>query len=72
VAELLDAAEQRWPEITDRRLLLLRLAEEGHNAMASAEETRGAQERHARLTSALERIPSLVDRELLLSDRAWS
>lgn len=68
--ELLDAAAQRWPEITDRKALLLRLAEEGQPpARRRAARHRGAR-RRARV--ALERIPSLVDTERLLSDRAWS
>lgn len=70
--ELLDAAQQRWPEIADRKQLLIRLAEEGHNALGAVEEELGAEERRERVTVALERIPSLVDSELLLSDRAWS
>lgn len=70
--ELLDAAQQRWPEIADRKQLLLRLAQEGHNALGLADQQLGAEERRERAEVALERIPSLVDGELLLSDRAWS
>jgi hypothetical protein len=36
----LDAAQRRWPEVRDRKELLLRLAEAGRNAIA-----REAQER---------------------------
>jgi len=68
----LDAAQQRWPEITDRKALLLRLAEEGHNTLEFGDEQLATEERHKRARAALERIPSLVDAELLLSDRAWS
>ncbi len=70
--ELLDAAQRRWPEIHDRKALLLRLAEEGHNTLELGEEQLAAEERHERARAALGRIPSLVDTELLLSDRAWS
>jgi hypothetical protein len=70
--ELLDAAQRRWPEITDRKALLLRLAEEGHDTLELADEQLAAEERHERAQVALERIASLVDTELLLSDRAWS
>lgn len=72
VQELLDAAQRRWPAISDRKLLLLRLAEEGHDALDSENEQLAAEERRKRAHAALERIPSLVDTELLLSDRAWS
>lgn len=70
--ELLDAAQQRWPETTDRKVLLLRLAEEGHHILESGDEQLATEERRGRARVALERIPSLIDAELLLSDRAWS
>ncbi len=70
--ELLDAAAQRWPEITDRKALLLRLAEEGQGTLQFGDEQLATEERRKRARVALERIPSLVDTELLLSDRAWS
>jgi hypothetical protein len=69
---LLDAAQETWPETTDRKVLLLRLVEQGHEALESREEELAAEERCARARTALERIPSLVDREVLLSDRAWN
>jgi hypothetical protein len=72
LGELLDAAQRRWPEITDRKALLLRLVEQGHESLALDDEDLAAEERRQRAQGALERIPSLVDAELLLSDRAWS
>jgi hypothetical protein len=69
---LLDAAQLQWPEITDRKMLLLRLAEEGGNALGLDGRELEAEERRVRARAALERLPSLVDAELLLSDRAWS
>ena len=39
LSELLDAAQRRWPEVTDRKALLLLLAEAGGTAIA-AETTR--------------------------------
>ncbi len=71
LAALLDAAQRRWPEVTQRKLLLLRLAEEGHRALSRTEEQLQADEGQALMIQALQRIPSLVDRELLLSDQAW-
>lgn len=69
--ELLDAAQERWPDITDRKTLLLKLAEEGHSTNESSDEQRETEERRQRTRAALRRIPRLVDIELLLSDRAW-
>lgn len=69
---LLDAAQRRWPQIADRKELLLRLAREGHDALELGDRELAGQERRERAQVALERIPSMVDPELLLSDRAWS
>src|SRR5437870_2963195 len=68
--EVLDAAQRRWPEITNRKALLLRLVEQGHESLGLEEHA--AEERHKRAQLALARIPSLVDAELLLSDQAWT
>ena len=69
---LLDAAQRRCPEIADRKALLLRLAEEGGSALGLDSRVLAADERRARIATALERVPSLVDEEALLSDRAWA
>lgn len=69
--ELLNAAARRWPEITDRKELLLRLAREGHDALMLGELSRSADQRREQALAALRRIPALVDTDLLLSDRAW-
>lgn len=71
VRELIDDAQRRWPEIRDRKELLLRLARTGHDALhldrAEAEASRQRKLQH----SALRRLSGLVDTEYLLSDRAW-
>ena len=72
LAELLDAAARRWPEVADRKQLLLRLAEQGHEALVDTDLQSDEHERRQRLREALRRIPSLVDRELLLADHAWT
>ena len=69
--ELLNAAARRWPETTDRKELLLRLAREGHDSLQLGELNRSADQRCRQARTALERIPALVDADLLLSDRAW-
>ena len=68
---LLDAAQRRWPEISDRKTLLLRLAEEGGNALGLHAERVDVTERRERQQATLKRLRSLVDAELLLSDAAW-
>jgi uncharacterized protein YecT (DUF1311 family) len=68
---LLDAAQRRWPEISDRKALLLRLAEEGGSALGFEAERIDVEERRERMQAALKRLRSLVDVELLLSDSAW-
>jgi hypothetical protein len=70
--ELLDAAQARWPEVADRKKLLLMLAEEGHNALALGDRALTSEQRHERAQVALARIRPLVDPELLLSDQAWT
>ncbi len=72
LAELLDAAARRWPDVVERKQLLLRLAEEGHHALAGAELATATHDRRGRIALALDRIPSLVDVDRLLSDEAWS
>jgi hypothetical protein len=43
LTELLDAAQRRWPDVTDRKVLLLRLAEVGGESIsAEAAERRAA------------------------------
>lgn len=72
LAELLDAAAHRWPDVADRKQLLLRLAEEGHQALAGVDLAVDVHERRRRAGEALERIPSLVDTAVLLADKAWT
>lgn len=40
VSELLDEAQRRWPEVSDRKELLLRLAEAGREAIERDGEAR--------------------------------
>lgn len=68
----MDAAQERWPEIADRKQLLLKLAQEGHDALELGVRELEGEERRERAKVALARIPSLVDSDLLLSEQAWS
>lgn len=42
LSALLDMAQRRWPEVTDRKALLLRLAQAGGEAIATAAAERRA------------------------------
>jgi len=71
LAAMLDDAHRRWPEVSDRKQLLLRLAAEGHTAV-SGELVRVDEEAHReRQHHAFARIRELVDTEALLADAAW-
>jgi hypothetical protein len=69
--EMLDLAESRWPEVGDRRQLLLRLAALGAQHVAEELADTSASVRRERQHMALRRGKELVDVELLLSDAAW-
>ena len=68
--DLLDAAGRRWPDISDRKELLLRLAEEGANALG-LDPREPDEDRRERTRAALKRLRTLVDTDRLLSDEAW-
>jgi len=68
-AQLLDLAQLAWPEITNRRQLLLRLTEIGGAALRV--ELDGRAHREARQRRDLEHGPKLVDVDVLLGDDAW-
>jgi len=69
--EMLDLARRRWPEIEDRRQLLLRLAGAGAERIASELDAAAAELRRERQRRAMARAPDLVDTETLLTDLAW-
>ncbi|HWH12532.1 MAG TPA: hypothetical protein VG165_15515 [Solirubrobacteraceae bacterium] len=66
-----DLAAERWPDVGDRRQLLLRLATAGRDAVAPEVQRRA----HGRLRelqlAALGRAAELVDVDVLLGDEAW-
>jgi hypothetical protein len=63
---LLDDAQRHWPEVADRKELLLRLAQTGHDSLRL-----GEVEIEQRRRRVLKRLPALLDLDVLLSDRAW-
>jgi hypothetical protein len=71
VSDLLDDAQLRWPEIGDRKELLLRLVRAGHDSLhldrAKAEEG----ERRERQRAALANLQRTVDWGAIRDDQAW-
>ena len=71
VRQMLDLARQRWPEVSDRRQLLLRLAATGRDVIAADVARDDRQDRGERQRAALGRAGELVDVDVLLADTAW-
>jgi hypothetical protein len=69
--ELLDDAQRQWPDVEDRKELLLRLARAGHEALRLDRAELAAYERRELQRSALEHLRVLVDMDTLLTDQAW-
>jgi len=69
---MLDTAQRRWPEVGDRRQLLLRLAAAGLDAIAVDIDAEEHRRRRQRQRDALARAPELVDADALLADAAWT
>lgn len=68
-SDLLDLAQRAWPDVTDRRQLLLRLTEVGGEALAAT--LAADDQRRERQRVGLERAARLVDVDALLSDAPW-
>lgn len=68
---MLDLAERAWPDVRDRKELLMRLAACGREIVASRLATDDVGARRERQRAALRRAGGLVDAELLLNDAAW-
>jgi CHASE2 domain-containing sensor protein len=71
VSAMLDLAQRRWPDVHDRRELLLRLAAAGRDAIAVDVDSSEREERRRRQQAALGRAAQLVDADELLTDAAW-
>ncbi|HXB65553.1 MAG TPA: hypothetical protein VNV42_11835 [Solirubrobacteraceae bacterium] len=71
VRELLDDAQRQWPGVGNRKELLLRLAQAGHDALGLDRAEAEASRRRERQRAALMELPKLVDVDALLSDSAW-
>jgi hypothetical protein len=71
VREMLDLAQRRWPDVRDRRQLLLRLAGAGRDRVAAELEASSLERQSERQRAALRRGKDLVDADVLLSNAAW-
>jgi hypothetical protein len=69
--DMLDLAQRRWPEVNDRRQLLLLLTAAGHAVIASDLSAEAGAQQRRRQREALSRADELVDVDVLLSDAAW-
>jgi hypothetical protein len=71
IAVMLDVAHRRWPDVDDRKELLVRLAATGRDAIAPEVEDGAREQRRQRQLEALSRSAELVDVDALLGDTAW-
>ncbi|WP_028064992.1 hypothetical protein [Solirubrobacter soli] len=71
ITAMLDVAQRRWPDVTDRKELLVRLAAIGLDAIASEVDAHAREERRRRQLDAMRRAAELVDVDALLADTAW-
>jgi hypothetical protein len=71
VREMLDLAHRAWPDVADRKELLLRLAAEGRDALQKQLDDDNRVRRRADQDEAMNRAATLMDIDLLLTDAAW-
>lgn len=68
---MLDLARRAWPDIAERKELLLLLAGEGRDAVKQRLDEADGADRRAAQRDALERAGTMLDIEALLGDSAW-
>jgi hypothetical protein len=71
VSDLLDDAQRQWPEVGNRKELLLRLAQAGHDALGLDRAEAEASRRRERQRTALVELQRLVDWDAISDDQAW-
>ena len=71
MAAMLDVAQRRWPDVEDRKELLVRLASAGRDAIADDVDAAQQERRRQRQRDALARAERLLDTDALLADAAW-
>ncbi|HEV7161909.1 MAG TPA: hypothetical protein VGN25_01510 [Solirubrobacteraceae bacterium] len=72
VSDLLDDAQSQWPEVRDRKELLLRLAQAGHESLHLERAESEANMRRERQRVALARLQVAVDWDTVRDDQAWA
>jgi hypothetical protein len=70
-AAMLDRAQQAWPDVDDRKELLLRLAALGRDTLAARDAELARHQRRAAQRDALTHASARVDVGMLLGDEAW-
>jgi hypothetical protein len=68
---LLDDAQRRWPEISNRKELLLRLARTGHELLRLGQIEADADRRREGQQAALADLQHTVDWDSIRDDQAW-
>ena len=71
VSELLDDAQRRWPTVEDRKELLLRLAQAGHDSLQLDRVQAEENDRRGRQRAALADLKRTVDWSAIRDDQAW-
>ncbi len=72
ISDLLDDAQRRWPTVEDRKELLLRLAQAGHDSL-QLDRVEAEQHDHlARQRAALANLKRTVDWGAIRDDQAWA
>jgi hypothetical protein len=72
VSDLLDDAQRWWPTVSDRKELLLRLAQTGHDSLQLDRVEAEANDRRERQRAALSNLKRTVDWGAIRDDQAWS
>lgn len=71
ISHLLDDAQHRWPTVGDRKELLLRLAQAGHDSLQLDRVEAEENDRRARQRTALANLKRTVDWGAIRDDQAW-
>jgi hypothetical protein len=71
ITAMLDVAQRRWPDVSDRKELLVRLAAIGLDAIAPEVDEHARDRRRQRQLDAMNRAAKHVDVDALLADAAW-
>lgn len=71
VSDLLDDAQRRWPTVGDRKELLLRLAQAGHDSLQLDRVQAEENDRRERQCAALANLKRTVDWSAIRDDQAW-